>query len=199
MSHLLEHDGHHALTAASGAEALGLLEEHTVHVALVDYAMRPMGGEELVPKIRARDPRIQVILQTGYAGAKPPREVLRELDIHGYHEKTEGPEKLLIWIDVATRAYSQLQQMGAPHVGAARISATVQDLRIETRAILAYATLLLKTRLSPHQDLMASIIQSHATTQRGLIDDLDRLMQGLGDAQTPGDRDVRGPTGDHSV
>src|SRR5262245_61873022 len=108
---LLEHDGHRVLTAASGADALALLAIEQVDVALVDYLMPRMTGEELVGHIRTLDSSIQVILQTGYAGEKPPREMMRRLDIHGYHDKAEGPEKLMLWVDVALKAHAQLERV----------------------------------------------------------------------------------------
>ena len=35
--------------------------------------------------------------------------MLRALDIQGYHSKAEGPEKLLLWVDVALKSYTHLK------------------------------------------------------------------------------------------
>ncbi len=105
---LLEREGHRVLTADSGASALDLHAAEPVQLMLVDYFMPVMTGEELIAQVRERDHLAQIVLQTGYAGEKPPREMLRRLAIQGYHDKSDGPERLLLWVDVAFKAYDQL-------------------------------------------------------------------------------------------
>ena len=67
-----------------------------------------MTGEEVV-KVRNFNQHTQVILQTGYAGEHPPREMLKKLDIQGYHDKTDGPEKLLMWVEIGLKAARTVQ------------------------------------------------------------------------------------------
>src|SRR5262245_15632994 len=102
---LLEREGHRVLTASSGERVLTLLKEHDVHLMLVDYFMPRMNGEELIRRIRQFDPYMQIILQTGFAGDKPARRILADLDIQGFHDKAEGPDKLLLWIDAGLKSY----------------------------------------------------------------------------------------------
>lgn len=102
---LLEREGHRVLTAASGSEALEILRQVDVHLVIVDYFMPRMTGAELVERVRSVDPYVQIVLQTGYAGERPPREMLAELEIQGYHDKTDDPERLLLWVDVALKAH----------------------------------------------------------------------------------------------
>src|ERR1043166_7918348 len=97
---LLKREGHEVLTAASGEGALEVFKEHEVHLLLVDYFMPRMNGEELIREIRKFDPYVQIILQTGYSGEKPASKMITELDIQGYHDKADGPEKLLLWVRV---------------------------------------------------------------------------------------------------
>ncbi|TMA46147.1 MAG: response regulator [Deltaproteobacteria bacterium] len=108
---LLEREGHRVLTADSGAASLRLLASEPVHLMLVDYFMPVMNGEELIRHVRAQDSLVQIVLQTGYAGEKPPRDMLRRLAIQGYHDKSDGPERLLLWVDVALKAHDQLAQL----------------------------------------------------------------------------------------
>lgn len=104
---LLEHEGHAVLTAENGPDALNMVKENKVDLILLDYYMPGMTGEDVVIALREFNPIIQVILQTGYASEQPPRELLRRLDIQGYYDKSEGPEKLLLWTDVGLKtAYS---------------------------------------------------------------------------------------------
>lgn len=101
---LLEHEGHLVLTAENGADALSIIKENPVDLLLLDYYMPGMTGEEVVHALRQFNPTVQVILQTGYASEQPPRDLLRRLDIQGYYDKSEGPEKLLLWTDVGLKA-----------------------------------------------------------------------------------------------
>jgi len=108
---LLEREGHQVLTADSGARALEIFKQHEIHLILVDYFMPGMTGEQLIRAIRSFDQYVQIILQTGYAGEKPARVMMAELDIQGYHDKTEGPEKLLLWVDAGLKAHRLLNQL----------------------------------------------------------------------------------------
>ncbi len=101
---LLESEGHEVLCAKSGDEALALLRGRSAHLLLLDYFMPGMTGEEVVVALRAWNPLVQVILQTGYANEHPPREMLHRLDIQGYYDKSEGPDRLLLWTDAGLKA-----------------------------------------------------------------------------------------------
>src|SRR6476660_1480220 len=72
---LLEREGHSVLAATSGGAALEILRDTDVHLLIVDYFMPRMTGAELVARIRTFDQFVQIILQTGYAGDKPAREM----------------------------------------------------------------------------------------------------------------------------
>lgn len=101
---LLESEGHRTLVASNGPEAIELLRSEPVDLVLLDYFMPGMTGEQVVARLREFDSTTQVILQTGYANEHPPREMLRSLDIQGYYDKSEGPEKLLLWADAGLKA-----------------------------------------------------------------------------------------------
>jgi diguanylate cyclase (GGDEF)-like protein len=100
---LLEHEGHTVLTSDNGPAALEILRSQKVDLLLLDYYMPGMTGEEVVTRLRQFNSVVQVILQTGYSSEQPPRELLRRLDIQGYYDKSEGPEKFLLWTDVGLK------------------------------------------------------------------------------------------------
>ncbi|MBI5485713.1 MAG: diguanylate cyclase [Deltaproteobacteria bacterium] len=106
---LLEREGHTVFCTGDGAEAIEVLRSHEIDLVLLDYYMPGLTGEETVARLREFNPHVQVILQTAYAGEKPPREMLRRLDIQGYHDKSEGPEKMLLWVDVGLKAAFAVQ------------------------------------------------------------------------------------------
>lgn len=106
---LLEHEGHAVLTAENGADALSILKGQKVDLLLLDYYMPGMTGEEVVFALRQFNTIVQIILQTGYSSEQPARELMKRLDIQGYYDKSEGPQKLLLWTDVGLKAAYSLQ------------------------------------------------------------------------------------------
>jgi signal transduction histidine kinase len=144
LSGLLEREGHRVLTADSGERALAILKEHDVHLLLLDYVMPRMTGAQLVREIRAFDPYVQIILQTGYAGDKPPLQMLDELDIQGYHDKNDGPEQLLLWVAVGLKAYRLIQRLRERDRVQGELVANVShELRTPLNVITGYTELLL--------------------------------------------------------
>ena len=165
---LLEREGHKVLTALSGEEGLHTFRQEKVHLVIVDYFMPQMTGEEVVREIRTTDKDIQILLQTGYAGEKPPLETLRALDIQGYHSKTDGPEHLLLWVESALKAAAHLEQVRA----AERLKAELlvkqdflanisHEMRSRLHIILGYSDLLLS---SPQSETLASHLQQPLET-----------------------------------
>jgi diguanylate cyclase (GGDEF)-like protein len=138
----LEREGHRVLTAASGPEALELLRTTPVDLVLLDYFMPGMTGEEVVEQLRRFNPYVQVILQTGYASERPPRDLLRRLDIQGYHDKSEGPDKLLLWTDVGLKAAYTVQLLYKSRQGLRYILDVTPDLH----------------RIQPLEDLLQGIL-----------------------------------------
>ncbi|WP_189067500.1 GGDEF domain-containing response regulator [Deinococcus radiotolerans] len=114
---LLQNCGHTTLAAEGGEQALHLMQQHDVHLVLLDYFMPGMNGEDVVRELRARGHTTQVVLQTGYASERPPRTLLRDLDIQGYHDKSEGPDKLLVWVDAALKAHRHVRAISASRDG----------------------------------------------------------------------------------
>jgi len=143
---LLESEGHRTLVAANGIEALDLLSRQSVDLVLLDYFMPGMTGEEVVAKLRQHDQTTQVILQTGYANEHPPREMLRRLDIQGYYDKSEGPEKLLLWTDAGLKAADAIGRLTRSRRG--------------LRSILEASPVL--HRIQPLTDLYADVLEQAA-------------------------------------
>lgn len=114
---LLESEGHRVLTAVDGPSGLEVMEKERVQLLLVDYFMPGMTGEEVVRRVRERDQLVQIILATGYSGEKPARVMMRELDIQGYHDKSEGAERLLLWVDAALKAHRHVMAMEKHRTG----------------------------------------------------------------------------------
>jgi two-component system, cell cycle response regulator len=142
LERLLSREGHQVLAARSGAEALSLCEIHQPHLMLLDYFMPGMTGEDVVRTVRRTNSEVQIVLQTGYASERPARTMLRELEIQGYHDKSEGPEKLLVWVDVALKTFRHARALKASRDGLNYILRATPELH----------------RLQPLEDLMRGIL-----------------------------------------
>src|SRR5262245_29356682 len=103
--------GHEVLVAASAEEALNVFLANDVQLLIVDYVMPGMDGAQLVRAIRGFDPFIQIVVQTAHAAQRPSQQVLDELDIQGYHDKADGPQRLTTWVTVCLRAYRLIRRL----------------------------------------------------------------------------------------
>jgi CheY-like chemotaxis protein len=132
---LLELEGYQVLTTQNGAEAIEMVKKENIDIMLVDYFMPKLTGESLITTIRQFDKKIVIILQTGYAGEKPPLEMLKRLDIQGYHDKTEGPEKLLLWVATGVKIRMQLNELKASYEKNLQIMQTLTEMKQSHRLI----------------------------------------------------------------
>lgn len=108
---ILEKEGHEIQTANNGRDGVEKVRSWEPHLLVLDFFMPGMTGEDVVREIRPFNREVQILLQTGYASEKPPREMLRKLDIQGYHDKSDGPDKLLLWVDVSLKSYRQARML----------------------------------------------------------------------------------------
>jgi signal transduction histidine kinase len=107
----LERSGHHVLLASSAEEAIAIFLANEVHLLVVDYVMPGMDGAQLVRAIRGFDPFIQIIIQTAHAAQQPSQQVLDDLDIQGYHDKSDGAQRLMAWVTVCLRASRLIRRL----------------------------------------------------------------------------------------
>ncbi|HYH05087.1 MAG TPA: diguanylate cyclase, partial [Bacillota bacterium] len=146
---ILAREGHEVITATNGWEAIALLKQEHIDLVLLDYFMPgSITGETVVQEIRKFNDSVQVILQTGYSGECPPREMMHRLDIQGYHDKTEGPEKLLLWVEVGLKASYAIQMLNRSRQGLQYILDVTPELhKIQTLDYLLQGILLQITGL----------------------------------------------------
>jgi len=65
LSTILEDAGYRVVTAASGQEALRVLDHHTIDLILVDIFMPGMDGLELISHLRRTSPYCKIIAMSG--------------------------------------------------------------------------------------------------------------------------------------
>ncbi|MCW5890111.1 MAG: HAMP domain-containing histidine kinase [bacterium] len=172
---LLEREGHRVLLADGGDAALAVLREHDVDLMILDYLMPRMTGAELVRLVRRFDPYLQIVLQTGYAGDRPPRAMLAELDIQGYHDKADDPEKLLTWVAVALKAHRLVATLRErERLQSELVANCSHEFRTPLNIVSGYASLLANGDFGPlPTDAQAPLasIQQAVTNLNDLVND----------------------------
>ncbi len=107
----LKQIGYNVDIATDGEQALEKLQSNNYQIALLDYFMPGLNGEEVITKIRETNKEIIIILQTGFSGQKPPIETMKKLNIQNYHDKTEGIDRLNLEIISAVKIFNQQNEI----------------------------------------------------------------------------------------
>lgn len=107
----LKQVGYNVDKATNGVEALEMLKTNKYQIALLDYFMPGLTGEDVVKEIRKENQELIIILQTGFSGQKPPIETMKNLGIQNYHDKTEGIDRLNLELISAVKIFSQQNEI----------------------------------------------------------------------------------------
>jgi response regulator RpfG family c-di-GMP phosphodiesterase len=171
LRYLFEREGHNVLIADNGRAALEICQQSEIHVMVLDFNMPGLTGGETVQKLREFNTETQVILQTGQS-LIPAREMLRELEIQGYHDKSEGAEKLMLWVDAALKSYRQAhaQKTLEGSFLALGLALEMRDLETagHTQHVVQYATAL-------GEAFGLNTLQLEALRQGAYLHDLGKL------------------------
>jgi response regulator RpfG family c-di-GMP phosphodiesterase len=167
LRYLFEREGHTVLVAENGRRALEICQNVAIHVMVLDFNMPGLTGGETVQKLR----EFNNDTQTGQS-LIPAREMLHELEIQGYHDKSEGAEKLMLWVDAALKSYRQSHAHKTLEGSflALGLALEMRDLETagHTERVVGYAT-----ALGEAFDLNA--LQLEALRQGAYLHDLGKL------------------------
>lgn len=107
----LKQIGYNVELASDGKEAAEKLKNGNYQIALLDYFMPGLNGEEVIEEVRKNNKEIIIILQTGFSGQKPPIETMQKLNIQNYYDKTEGINKLNLELTSAVKIFNQQNEI----------------------------------------------------------------------------------------
>lgn len=102
LSTLLQSGGYMTQSAYSGTEALLYLEKQETRAVILDLMLPGMAGEELLQKIKERDPALPVIVASAREDVQTRVELLRA-GADDYIVKPFDTEELLARLEVALR------------------------------------------------------------------------------------------------
>lgn len=103
---ILQGEGFSTLDCDNAAGALEIVRRKRVAVAIVDYKLPDLTGIQTLERLRAFDPRIQVIIHTGYGSFDSAKEAVN-LGAFAYVEKPVDPAELMRLIHRATRKWME--------------------------------------------------------------------------------------------
>lgn len=107
----LKQIGYNVDLASDGKEAAEKLKNGNYQIALLDYFMPGLNGEEVIEEVRKYNQELIIILQTGFSGQKPPVETMKKLNIQNYYDKTEGIDRLNLELISAVKIFNQQNEI----------------------------------------------------------------------------------------
>ncbi|WP_405209237.1 sigma-54-dependent transcriptional regulator [Aquimarina sp. LLG6339-5] len=99
----LQKKGYEVSTSFSGSEAVLQIQEHTFDVVLTDVRLPDRDGITLLEDIRAKNPKTQVVIMTGYAEINMAVSAIKQ-GAFDYVSKPFNPDKILQIIENALKA-----------------------------------------------------------------------------------------------
>jgi DNA-binding NtrC family response regulator len=98
LAEVLEDEGHEVDTASDGLEALARLERRGYELLLSDLKMPRMGGLELVRKLRAEQPEVEIVVLTAHGSVDSAVEAMK-MGVFDYLQKPlESPAELRLLV-----------------------------------------------------------------------------------------------------
>jgi DNA-binding NtrC family response regulator len=95
-------------TASSGAEALDIMRQRTIHVLMTDQRMPEMTGVELLEQSRSVCPEAVRIVFTGYADIKAVIDAVNQGQLFRYLTKPWDPDELIATLRHGCDEYDRL-------------------------------------------------------------------------------------------
>jgi two-component system response regulator PilR (NtrC family) len=95
LTSLLRKEGHATLSAYSGEEALEILEREEVDLVLLDLMLPGISGQQVLRRIRQRDPEQVVIVITAFSSIESAIDAMREGAFHYIPKPFKNEEVLL--------------------------------------------------------------------------------------------------------
>jgi len=169
------------MSVYSGEEAMKAIVDYPdIAVMLLDVVMETkQAGLDVARFIRseAKNRFVRIILRTGQPGEAPEREVVTDLDINDYREKTElTADKLVTAVTTAIRSYRDLMLINESHRGLHLLAMSVaHQVRNRTVAIAGFANLIKrKEGCSLEMADHIETILSESTRLEGMVSDVTR-------------------------
>ncbi|MDD2376175.1 MAG: response regulator [Clostridia bacterium] len=132
----LKSKGYNVDVVDNGAEAIEIIKQEKHQIVLLDYFMPNLSGEDVVVEVRKFNQEVVIIMQTGFAGQKPPIDTMQRLNIQNYHDKTEGMDKLNLELISAVKIFNQQNQIAISKYKSNAISKLISSIVLNIKSSL---------------------------------------------------------------
>ncbi len=110
MLRIFRRENYTLLTAASGSDALKIIEDEPVHVVISDYQMPGMSGADLLRKIKAMHPQTIRIMLTGHADVNAIMGAVNEGAVYKFITKPWNDDDLRLTVSLALEQYDLIEE-----------------------------------------------------------------------------------------
>ncbi|MEN8904489.1 MAG: response regulator [Clostridiales bacterium] len=164
---ILEDAGYNVMSADNGLSAIEIIKKNTIDILLIDYFMAPVNGEDTIKEIRKFNSELLIIMQTAYSGEKPANEMLHDLDIQNYYDKSHGVEGLLLMIKSSSKMVDLLK----------KIKESYELIELENKKKLAVTEVL--TAISENLNLVDDEINKVFKSKSNKNDEMGKILQNI--------------------
>lgn len=158
LSTILSDYGHTVYPFTEPVSAIEALKSDSFDILIVNYLMTPVNGDRIITLVREFNKDIYIILMSSHKDLIPSIEIIRNLDIQGFFEKSSRFDQLIMLIHSGLKYIEQLKSIKS------------MSLQLE-EYLIDFANVLLNTvttkdnytgdhsyRVSRYADLFASYI-----------------------------------------
>ena len=111
LSVVLKKYGHTLNTFTEPVSAIEELKANKYDILIVNYLMMPVKGDRIVELVREFDKEIYIILMSVHRDLSPSIEVMKQLDIQAYFEKSNRFDQLILMIQSGIKYIEQIKKI----------------------------------------------------------------------------------------
>lgn len=111
LSVILRRYGHTVKTYTDPLSAIEELKKSTYDILIVNYLMTPVKGDKIVETVREFNKEIYIILMSIHKDLAPSIEVMQQLDIQAYYEKSNRFDNLIMLIQGGIKYIEQIKKI----------------------------------------------------------------------------------------
>ena len=178
--------GYNVDKVTDGKKAVEALNSKDYQIALLDYFMPGLNGEEVIQEIRKTNKQLIIILQTGFSGQKPPIETMQTLNIQNYFDKTEGIDRLNLELISAVKIFKQqneieLSKYKQNAIGNL-ISGIAQEMKADLLSVSAsieLANMVLKDKNTNVEQSEVEKLNTFYNNSKETLSNIDKILTSL--------------------
>ena len=103
--------GYELVCVTDTIEAIELIKKEHFDLMILDFVMPPYQGEQVVKEIRKYAKDLYILLITRHKDLAPSLEIIKQLDIQGYCEKSRKLDQLILLIESAVKSIEQMREI----------------------------------------------------------------------------------------